>query len=162
LAKVRPGTNEPPVIITPDIEPFARPRWSPRGDWIVCETPQGLSLLSPDGKSRRPLSEDAWLVYGWARDGTRLYGIKPSGDRAHLTLSSIEIQNGAEHVLAPDLGPLPISAQPVRGFSLISDKSFATSIVRVKSEVWLLAGFKRRFRFFDRFRFSAARWRDDD
>jgi hypothetical protein len=80
-----------------------------------------------------------------------LYGIRASNDLRELILATIDIATGNEQVVAANLGPVPLESHPVRGFSLISAKSIATSIVRVRSDVWLLDGFTPRTGFFERF-----------
>jgi len=149
LAKTRVGEGRA-VPIKDDILPFTHPRWSPSGEWIACETSEGLLLLSPDGKSARTLSEESWLVYGWAPDSSKLYGIRASNDLRVLVLAAVDVGTGKEQVIAANLGPVPLESHPVRGFSLISAKSIATSIVRVRSDVWILDGFAPRTGFFDR------------
>jgi len=67
-----------------------------------------------------------------------------------LTFTSIDIRSGAEHVLGPDFMPLPVSAQPVRGFTRMSPTTFLASIARVRSDVWLLEGFQPSPTFWDR------------
>jgi hypothetical protein len=148
LAKTRVGEGRA-VSIRDDILPFTHPRWSPSGEWIACETSGGLLLLSPDGKRARTLSEESWLVYGWAADSSKLYGIRASNDR-ELMLATVDVGTGKEQIVAANLGPVPLESHPVRGFSLISAKSVATSIVRVRSDVWLLDGFTPRTGFFER------------
>jgi hypothetical protein len=66
-------------------------------------------------------------------------------------LATVDVGTGKEQVVAANLGPVPLESHPVRGFSLISAKSIATSIVRVRSDVWLLDGFTPRTGFFERF-----------
>jgi len=150
LVKARVGEGRA-VPVKEDILPFTHPRWSPSGEWIACETSDGLLLLSPDGQMGRTLSEESWLVYGWAADSSRLYGIRASNDLRALVLATVDVGTGKEQILAANLGPVPLESHPVRGFSLISAKSIATSIVRVRSEVWLLDGFRPRTGFFERF-----------
>jgi serine/threonine protein kinase/Tol biopolymer transport system component len=150
LAKARVGEGRA-VSIKEDILPFTHPRWSPNGEWIACETSEGLILMSPDGKRARALSEESWLAYGWAPDSSQVYGIRASNDLRELMLATVDVGTGREQVVAANLGPVPLESHPVRGFSVISAKSVATSIVRVKSDVWLLDGFTPRTGFFERF-----------
>jgi hypothetical protein len=102
----------------------------------------GLSLVSPDGKSTRVLREQTWLAFAWSADSQRLFGIRQSDDYKHLTFTSVDTRSGSEHVLGPDVMPLPTSSKPVRGFTRVSPTTFLASIVKVRSDVWLLEGFQ--------------------
>ena len=76
LVKARVGGGAlAPVVLKTGIPPYvARPQSSPDGQWIACETTEGLTLVSPDGLSSRVISDRGWLAYGWAGDSFRLYG----------------------------------------------------------------------------------------
>jgi hypothetical protein len=80
-----------------------------------------------------------------------LYGIRASSDLRELMLATLDVGTGREQVVVANLGPVPLESHPVRGFSLIAANSVATSIVRVRSDVWLLDGFAPRTGFFERF-----------
>jgi hypothetical protein len=140
LTKAEAGTAAPPVVIKDDIVPSSRPRWSPKDDWIAYDSPAGLSIVSPDGKVARSLSEQTWFAYEWAQDLSRLFGIRTSDDGRNLVLGSVDIATGQERVKST-LGRVPLASPPVRGFTRMSNRSFATSIVRVRSDIWLLEGF---------------------
>ena len=144
LAKVRPGGSRPPENLRDVVGRFVQ--WSPRGDWITCITKNGFELISSDGQTTQHLSNAIPLVHGWSKDGAFVYGVK-SDDRRRLLLFSIEIGTGHEKTVT-DLGPTPIVAVPyqtgigLRGLSLAPDgKSFAASILRAKSDIWILEGF---------------------
>jgi Tol biopolymer transport system component len=153
LVKVQVGgaTSTP---LAKNVNSLTQPQWSPDGHWIACETdnPKGLSLVSPDPRAGSPrlVSEESWLVYGWSDDSTKLYGIRRSDDQRHLVLASLDIATKQERVLKSDLGPVPLATYPLRGFSRMSSKSFATSILSVRSTVWLLEGFKPPLGVFER------------
>jgi hypothetical protein len=117
-------------------------QWAPNGRWIAYNSRNGLSIVSPDGKEKRVLHEETWMAFTWSADSDRIYGIRPSDDSSHLTFTSVDIRSGAEHVLGPDSMALPVSAQPVRGFTRVSATTFLASIARVRSDVWLLEGFQ--------------------
>jgi len=142
LAKVRAGGSDEPLLVKEDIVYPSSPRWSPRGDWITCDTPQGFALVSPDGKKTRLLTEETWLAHGWSQDGTILYAIRDTED-FRFQLTSLDVASGRERVIAPDLGRSPPTSTPLRGFSLAPDgRSFLTSLVRLRGDVWLLEGFE--------------------
>ena len=92
------------------------------------------------------------MGFSWSEDGQRLFGLRQSDDAKHLTFTSIDVGSGIEHVLNPDLMPMPVSAQPVRGFTRVSATTFLTSIARVRSDLWLLEGFVAPPTLWDRLR----------
>jgi Tol biopolymer transport system component len=150
LAKMRVGARTPFDVVVSDIVPFSPVQWSPDGSWIAYNGQSGLSVVSPDGQSTRVLHEEPWMAFAWSEDSRRLYGIRPSDDLQHLTFTSVDIRSRAEHVLGPDFMPLPVSGTPVRGFTRVSSTTFLTSIVRVRSDVWLLEGFQPSPTLWDR------------
>ncbi len=142
LAKARPGAAEAPVIVKEGIVYPSNPRWSPRGDWITCDTPEGFAIVSPDGQASRVLSEENWLAHGWSQDGRTVYAVRQT-DGLHMQLTSFDVATGTERVVRADLGPVPPTSTPLRGFSLASDgKSFLTSIVQLRGDIWVLEGFR--------------------
>jgi Tol biopolymer transport system component len=139
---MRVGARTPPEVITTDNMPYSGPQWSPDGAWIAYNGHGGLSLVSPDGKSSRVLREQTWLGFAWSVDSQRLFGIRLSDDFRHLTFTSVDVRSGVEHVLGANVMTLPISSQPVRGFARVSPTTFLAGIVKVRSNVWLLEGFR--------------------
>ena len=156
LMKMRVGARTPPQVVDTDILPESHVQWAPNGTWIAYNGRGGLSLVSPDGKSRRVLHEETWMAFTWSEDSQRVYGIRPSDDSTHLTFTSIDLRSGMERVLGPDFMPLPVSAQPVRGFTRISPPTFLASIARVRSDVWLLEGFQPSLTIWDRLASSVS------
>ena len=143
LAKARVGGGAAPVILKSGIPPFvARPQWSPDGRWIVCETSEGLTRVSSDGKGSSVIGSPGWLAYGWAPDSRRIYGLRPTEDQHHFMLVSVDALTGAERVINENLGTLPPANQPIRGFSRLGDRGFLTSIARVRSDIYLIEGFR--------------------
>jgi hypothetical protein len=57
-------------------------------------------------------------------------------------LVQLDANTGAARVINPDLGTLPAANQPIRGFSRLRDGSFLTSIARVRSDIYLIEGFR--------------------
>jgi len=141
LAKTRVGAKAPPQVLSPDIVPLSPVKWAPNGEWIAFDGRMGLSIVSPDGASTRTIAEEPWIAFDWSADSRQLVGIRQSDDFRHLTLTSIDVRSGAEHVLAASLMSMPVATQPVRGFTRVTAKSFLTSIVHVSSDIWLLEGF---------------------
>jgi len=141
LVKTRVGTKALPQVLVADIVPLSPAKWAPSGEWIAYDDRAGLSIVSPDGQTTREISEEPWIAFDWSADSRQLIGIRQSDDFKHLTLTSIDIQSEKERVLVADLMPMPVAAQPVRGFTRVSEKTFLTSIVHVSSDVWLLEGF---------------------
>jgi len=150
LAKVRAGTGTPAQILH-EVGSVTYPQWSPDNKWIACSTADGLALVAPDGKSFKVIAEgEAWIVYAWSSDGGTLYGVRQSDDLQHLILVSIDIASGRERVLNGALAPMPPVNAPIKGFSRISDRSFATSLVRVSSDLWLIDDFRSEQNVFSR------------
>lgn len=143
------------------------PRWSPDGDWIAFRDGDTLRVVSPDGRQNRVVSKRTWETYGWSKDGAAVLGIA-RGATGHFVLGRIDVASGAEQELA-DLGPIPPSVGLVdslnefvyRGFSLHPDGgSFLTSVLRIKTQIYLMRDFDRRSRLADRWwpsRSTAAR-----
>lgn len=143
LVKARIGSPDPARIIQESLI-YYQPQWSPRGDWISYQTSDGLFLTDPNGEKTLHVSKKSWLANGWTKDGSLLYGVRQD-DRRHLIVASIDIQTGAE-MLISDLGPSPFLAEggaSLVGFSMAPDeRSFATSIWKIKGDLWLLNGFE--------------------
>ncbi len=139
LVKAQSGGGAQPVVLRQGVLP-AHPKWNRvTGGWIACMTPEGLTLVSDDGKESRVLSPDPWLVFGWNKEGTALLGIKESAGRRRQIVS-LDVASKTEKVIG-EL-PLPVGAQ-LRSFSLSPDgKSFATSASRPSGAIWLLEGFR--------------------
>jgi hypothetical protein len=156
VLKIRVGANREPELVAyaSDLNPV---RWSPKGDWIAWNDGHKLALASADGKQKRIVSQQQWLTYGWSRDGNSLYGIGVT-EKRRLALGRVDIAGPREQTAA-DLGPLPGALDladfqgdfPYRGFSMRPDgKSFLTSVLSIRGDVWLLKDFNRRIGWADR------------
>src|SRR5262249_1328259 len=142
LVKVRVGLATPPVIVRENIAPFTHPSWSPDDRWIACNTADGLTLVAPDGKASKVLDEDPGPVYAWAADGSVLYGIKQDPDNLHrFMLAAVDVQSGKLRILNANFAPVPPVNAPVKGFTRMSNGNFATSLVSVRSDMWLIDDF---------------------
>jgi dipeptidyl aminopeptidase/acylaminoacyl peptidase len=143
LAKVRVGAGEPPLVLKDGIVYPSNPKWSPNGALVTCETPDGFSVVSSDGKQSRALAEEAPLAHAWSRDSRTIYAVRSEDLR--LQIVATDVASGREMLLVKDLGPVPPSAYPLAGLSLAPDGgSLLTSIVRLRGDVWLLSGFEPR------------------
>jgi Tol biopolymer transport system component len=156
LQRVDVGSKTSVVKLRDGVVPYSAPQWSPKGNWIavLSTNPNGLVVVSPKPNGGTPeviLSEEAgWLVYGWSKqDDSRLYAIRNADGR--MVLVSIDVGSKRETVLNPNLGRVPLGDAPVKGFSWMSPKSFATSVVRIRSEIWLMEGLKPPAGRFERF-----------
>jgi Tol biopolymer transport system component len=156
VMKIRVGANHEPELVAyaSDLNPV---RWSPKGDWIAWNDGHKLALASVDGKQKRIVNQTQWLTYGWSQDGNSLYGIAVT-EKRRLVLGRVEIADGREQAAA-DLGPLPAALDladiqgdfPYRGFSMRPDgKTFLTSVLTIKGDIWLLEDFDRRISWVDR------------
>lgn len=156
VMKIRVGGNAPGEVLT-DMAAIQLVRWSPRGDWIMFRDGDTLRLVSPDGKQNRLMSQRPWETYGWSKDGMAVYGIA-SGENHRLLLGKIDVATGKESRIG-DLGAIPpafdlaenFNEFPYRGFSLHPDgKSFLTSMLRAKMQIYLMKDFDRTVRLADR------------
>jgi eukaryotic-like serine/threonine-protein kinase len=144
LVKADLGANAAPTVLISEGVPsfLARPQWSPDGKWILCETGDGLAIVAPDGASKQIIGETGWFAYAWDTDSRRIFGLRRTDDLQHFMLVSIDLQTGVERVINPRLGPIPQALQPIRGFSRLTSGGFLTSIASVKSDIYLLEGFR--------------------
>jgi eukaryotic-like serine/threonine-protein kinase len=145
LAKSQVGTRGSVVLLSKtDIPPFvARPQWSRDGNWILCETSEGLSMIAADGSLRsRVIAESPWFAYAWDASGRMVYGLRPDDDLKNIMLVSVDVETTKMRVINPNLGSIPPALQPVRGFSRFGKGSFLTSIAPARSDIYLIEGFQ--------------------
>jgi Tol biopolymer transport system component len=156
VVKIRVGASRPPDLVTYVATPTPV-RWSPQGDWIAWDDAGKLTLISPDGKQRRIVSQKQWFTYGWSKEGDAVLGVGLSENR-HLFIGRIDATSEHETTVA-DLGPAPAvlnlcqhqSDFPYRGFTLHPDgKSFLTSALGIKGDIWLLENFDAKVGLLDR------------
>jgi serine/threonine protein kinase len=150
LVKARAGSRTPQEMLVKEIVASSPVQWSPTGAWIAFNSPNGLSLVTPDGKTSHLLQEQVWMAFAWSADGRQLFGIRLSDDLQHMTYTSVQVPSGAERVLGKNFMSLPVSGRLVRGMTRTSPSTFLASIVAVRSDVWLLENFIRPRSFRDR------------
>ena len=122
---------------------YFQPQWSPDGSSILFQTGEGEILAASDGSGRKVISKEVWFTGGWSHDSSLLYGIRQDANRK-LIVVSLDPKTGTEELIS-ELGttPMQISESPFAGFSMAPDgKSFATSIHRSESDLWILEDFK--------------------
>jgi len=138
LMKAKTTGQAVPISLKIGVADGYIPSWSPTGEWIALPE----ELISPDGKTTRPLGDHGSLYYMFSADGKMVYGIRVDGDRT--LLFSVDIASGAEQIIG-DLGRNfrpDTSLWPGIRFSLAPDgKSFVYGTASYKSDLWLLEGF---------------------
>ena len=143
LKKARVGGSDTPITLKSGLQPIgAQPQWSPDGRWILCKTDDGLTIMSADGANVRVLSDAGWFAYAWGADGRRIFGMRPTDDQHHFQLLALDVATGEERVINKNLGTIPQAHQPIRGFSRLRNRGFLTSIARVRSDIYLIEGFR--------------------
>ncbi|MGA3211275.1 MAG: protein kinase [Terriglobales bacterium] len=117
--------------------------WSPDGNWISYpDSNLGWHLVSPDGKQHRDLGTIKTANLGFSKDGKTAYGIRT--DAGKWFLFSLDIETAKLHDIKQlESGLRPQShLNPAIRFTLGPDgKSFAYSIAKRSSSLWMLQGF---------------------
>ena len=116
---------------------FSEVRWSPDNEWIACIAPDGLRLISPDGKRDRVLTDDA-LSGDFSRDGRTFYALRRDDERKWIIVP-IDVAGGREGVTVT----LPISSEVyVGGLVLNPDgKRIAVYANSLTYDLWMIEGF---------------------
>jgi Tol biopolymer transport system component len=152
LAVIRVGTSDPPRVLAHRISGVI-PAWSPDGEWIAYQTDDAVRLISADGARQRFLStinmsrdmnESGWnSALVWSRDGKSLYSIRRTDERI-VQMVAIDAASGAIHVVST-LGAdfnFATPNDPGLRFTLAPDgKSFLGTIVRSRTDLWILEDF---------------------
>jgi eukaryotic-like serine/threonine-protein kinase len=149
LATVRTSGNATPTVLKRDISGNALPVWSPAGVWILYLRKDGWQLISPDGKTSKPLGKMNTPSLAFSRDGRLLYGID-IGERAafpdRATLFSFDpatLQRKVIKELGKDLAP-QYASTPGPPFSMAPDgKSFVYPTIYYRQDLWMLTGYRQ-------------------
>jgi Tol biopolymer transport system component len=134
------------------------PVWSPDGRWVACGNSSSAAILlsSPDGADRRSLPcpvkpSSTNFVLAWSRDSSTIYVASSIGGAARL--DAVEVAGGRSRKIA-DLGEDVVFggkyAYCLFGSMAADGKSFATSIVVRKSDLWILDGLLKPRRWWRR------------
>jgi hypothetical protein len=142
--KVAIGGSDPAVSIGFSEGCENPAQWSPDGAWIACATGSGVVLVSPDGKDRRTVgSRRAYIT--WSRDGKAIYALgRVEGGKWRF--GSIDVKSGAERTIYEYDADVKFGTayNPAFPMSLSPDgKSISTTVVNVRSDIWLLEGFRK-------------------
>jgi len=146
IAKIRADSGATPEILVqltpPDLPLFNQEvEWSPAGDSIAYATRQGISLVSPETRTIRLLTARQFAVFGFSKDGRRMFGIEPAitGKGVQSQLYQIDVATGADKLLGTV--DLPGSVTGLAGFSMHPDGTrFLTSVVHGAFDIWMLDG----------------------
>ena len=88
LALIKVGSREKPFILRDHVY-GCLPDWSPTSEWLTFQDKSGWTLISPDGKTVKPLGKIATSYLAFSKDGKLLYGIREEHDKT--TLFSLDI-----------------------------------------------------------------------
>jgi len=155
LVKLRPQAGAVPIPLAESSRVFnaqARTDWSPRGDWILFVGAEpGLTLISPDGRSQRMLSTRTPNVYGFSKDGARVYAVihNTTISAPEWQLLYIDVATSAETMLAAV--DLPPAVSSVIDFSMHPDgRRFLFTGGTFNYDIWMLEGFEQQKPLLDR------------
>ena len=145
LMKIAVGASDPavPLGFSEGCENPAQ--WSPDGVWIACGAGDGVVLISPEGKDRRTIGHRRAYI-AWSRDGKEIYALGRV-EGGQWRFGAIDVKSGAERTIY-EYGPevqFATAFNPAFPMSLSPDgKSLATTVVNVRSDIWILEGFDRK------------------
>ena len=93
------------------------------------------------GKPELPSRRQSWPLPG-GPTAASVVALTESDTPGHFAIIDIDASPGDVQMLNPDLGPIPIANQPIRGLSFVEDQGFLTSLASARSDIWLLEGFR--------------------
>jgi Tol biopolymer transport system component len=145
LAKVAVGQSTPPVSLGFSHGCENPAQWSPDGAWIACATGGAVELVSPDGQTRRTVGHRSAYI-AWSRDGRQIYALGHV-EGGKWRFGAIDVKSGAERTIyeyGPEV-PFGSAFNPAFPMSLSPDgKTLATTVINLRSDIWMLEGFERR------------------
>jgi Tol biopolymer transport system component len=99
LMTVKPSGEATPTMLRDNAGGFI-PSWSPDGRWILYREDHGggWDLVSPDGKSQRPIGETKAVAMTFSADSKKLYGIRV--DQPEPTLFSLDLATNEARTIA--------------------------------------------------------------
>jgi len=145
---VRTSGRATPTKLKEDVEIYL-PAWSPDDKWITYHGKISWSLISPDGKTTKSLGGIPTKYLAFSKDGKLLYGIQTGpteADQDRVTLFSLDPVTLKQKIikeLNKESTPSTNFNPGVR-FSLAPDgKSFAYSVGKYRSDLWMLQGYRQ-------------------
>ena len=132
------GADMSPKLIPGSVTCSTPLQWSPTGEWLACESREGVQLFSPDGAAHRTLPAVNATALAFARDGKTLYAA------GRNFLKAIDVTTGSLRDIAQYTDDWVISGGGAyqAHISLSPDgHTLATSAVRTQSDLWLLGGY---------------------
>jgi len=143
LSLIKVGSREKPVILRDDVY-SSLPDWSSTGAWLTFQDKSGWNLISPDGKTVKPLGKIATSYLAFSKDGELLFGIREEHDKTTFFSLDIATLKATDiHELGKDLAPASDIGPGIR-FSLTPDgKSITYATAVDKSNLWILEGFRQ-------------------
>jgi len=164
LDLIRLGSTDPPRVLVRNIPGATIPAWSPDGRWIAYQTPAvlkpaivGLQLVSPDGARHRFLTTIPGRAFVWSQDGGSLYSARLNDARSAQVIA-IDPVTGAVHVVSTLGTDFNFATRDTVGlrFTLAPDgQSFLGTVMRVRTDLWILEDFAPRGGILDSIR---RRW----
>jgi Tol biopolymer transport system component len=134
------STDEPDVVIDAIANLWgAHMEWSPTGEWIAHDTPEGLSVVSPDGKARRLLTTTRARAIAWAPGGQTLHAVL--GTAPPFTVASVDVASAqVKTTRTLDASVNVISAlNPGLRLSLNPDGTrLLTTVLRARTDIWMV------------------------
>jgi serine/threonine protein kinase len=145
LLKIKTSGQATPEVLKSDVISDV-PSWSPDGKWIAY----GHDLISPDGRSTKPLGDHGSPHYAFSANSALVYGLREERDRE--VLFSVAIATGQEKVIG-DVGKFRYGSPlgPAYRFSLAPDgKSLVYGTGQFQENLVMLEGFAPRGGLFAR------------
>jgi serine/threonine protein kinase/WD40 repeat protein len=148
MAVMRIGSQQPPFHIPNSGVCECPPVWSPDGRWIACGTEERtIFLVSPDGKERRSLPSPVRITYMgsvlvWSRDAATIY--LASSLNGSSRLDALDLSTGRSRKTAEYGRELEFNSgttYSLNGSLMRGGKSFATTVLNSKVDLWILEGF---------------------
>lgn len=113
--------------------------WSPDGQWIAHERPDGMHLVPAAGGTVRVLAGRRSNAFRFSRDATRLFVVR-RGDRRQWELAIWDVAAGQE------VRVVPLPAAPTVDLQMLAmtpdDSRLIVSAVTNRADIWLLEEFE--------------------